>query len=306
MKISLFIPTYNALSNHNHDRFITTLDIIKQADLYRVLIIDSSSTDNTIGIVNSHGFECKVIPKKEFDHSGTRQLALTMLSDSDIIIYMSQDALIVDVESLNRLVEPFHANQFIAATYGRQLPHSNADIFARHLRGFNYGKKNYIRSYADRYVWGMRCVFNSDSFAAYNVDALQHIGGFPLRLIFGEDMYVSAKLLLANYKVAYVADAICYHSHNFCIRDEFKRSFDTGVFHRSENWILRDFGYPNKLGIKLVLSEWRTLLFSRPWLLPKSYIRICAKYFGYKLGYNYDKIGVRLCRKFSMNSSFWW
>jgi rhamnosyltransferase len=305
LKISLFIPTYNA-SRDNKNRFIATLDIIKQANLYRVLIIDSSSSDDTVDIVNSYGFESKIIPKEEFDHSGTRQLALTMLSDSDIIIYMTQDALIVDIDALNRLIEPFYANQFIAATYGRQLPHADADIFAKILRGFNYGSKNYIRSYADRYVWGMRCVFASDSFAAYSVDALQHVGGFPERLIFGEDTYIFAKLLRANYKVAYVADSVCYHSHNYCIRDEFTRSFDIGVFHRSENWILRDFGYPNKLGIKLVLSEWKTVIFFKPWLLPKSYIRICAKYLGYKLGYNYDKIGVRLSRKFSMNSSFWW
>ena len=305
MKISLFIPTYNATVN-NKDQFIATLDIIKQANLYRVLIIDSSSADNTVDIVNSYGFECEIIPKSEFDHSGTRQLALTMLSDSDIIIYMTQDALITDVNELNKLVEPFHANQFIAATYGRQLPHRDADIFARQLRSFNYGHKNYVRSYADRFVWGMRCVFASDSFAAYNVDALKHIGGFPERLIFGEDMYMFSKLLVANYKVAYVADAVCYHSHNYSIKNEFKRSFDIGVFHRAENWILRDFGYPNKLGIKSVLSEWKMLLFLRPWLLPLSYIRICTKYLGYKLGYNYDKIGVRLCRKLSMNSSFWW
>ena len=305
MKISLFIPTYNATLD-NKDQFIATLNIIKQANLYRVLVIDSSSIDNTIDIVDSYGFEHKIISQKEFDHSGTRQLALTILSDSDIIIYMTQDVLITDVNELNKLVEPFYANQFIAATYGRQLPHKNADIFARHLRYFNYGTKNYVRSYADRYVWGMRCVFASDSFAAYSVDSLQHIGGFPDRLIFGEDMYIFSKLLIANYKVVYVADAICYHSHNYKIISEFKRSFDTGVFHRSENWILRDFGYPNKQGIKFVLYEWKLLFFSRPWLLPKSFIRISTKYLGYKLGYNYDKIGVRLCRKFSMNSSFWW
>ena len=291
---------------HNEDRFVSTLRLIKQANLYRTLIIDSSSTDSTVDVVSSYDFECKIIPKSEFDHSGTRQLALTMLSDSDIIIYMTQDALITDVNAFSRLVEPFYANLSIAGTYGRQLPHFDADIFARNLRSFNYGNKNYIRSYADRYVWGMNCVFSSDSFAAYNVKALQHVGGFPARLIFAEDMYIFSKLLMADYKVAYVADAVCHHSHNYSVKDVFKRSFDTGVFHRTEDWICREFGYPNKLGIKLALYEWRKIFFTKPWLLPKSYLIFFSKFLGYKLGCNFDKLGVRLCRKFSMNSSFWW
>ncbi len=304
MKISLFIPTFNALSQCS-ETFRLTLETIARYGFYRVLIIDSFSNDGTIEIVSSFGFEYLVIAQEDFNHGGTRQLALHMLSDSDIVIYLTQDVFIYNPESFKKLTKVLIDNDGVGGVYGRQHPHSRADIFAKHLRRFNYGEKEYIASYSDRYVRGMRCVFSSDSFAAYNVHALNNIGGFPQHVILGEDMYLFAKFLQAGYKVAYAAQATCMHSHNYTVLEDFKRYFDIGVFHRSENWILRDFGTANKDGLKFIFSEWK-LLVLKPWWWPKCILKTSAKYFGYKLGCNYDHLGVRLCRKFSMNKSFWW
>lgn len=305
MKISLFIPTYNAISCCG-ESFKQNLDIIKNTKLYRVLIIDSSSMDNTVEVSKSYGFEVLIIPKNQFDHGGTRNLAAEMLADSDIIVYLTQDVLLDSSDSILKLVTPIITNSKIAVSYGRQRGHTNADIFAKHLRKFNYSRHSYIRSYDDRYVWGMRTVFSSDSFAAYNVNCLQEINGFPRHLILGEDVYVTAKLLKSGYKIAYVADAICYHSHNYSLKQEFQRYFDIGVFHRSESWIHVDFGTANKEGIKFVLSICNYVFLRKPWLLPQVFMKILAKYSGYKFGVNYDKIGVRMCRKLSMNEAFWW
>ena len=285
--------------------FIATLNTIKQADLYKVLIIDSSSTDNTVAVVKEYGFECKVIPQSEFNHGGTRQIAFEYLQDSDYIIYLTQDALVPDVKSLYKLVEPLIADPDIGGSYGRQIPHRDADIFAKHLRMFNYLRGSYVRGYNDRFVWGMDCVFSSDSYSAYSVAALKKVGGFPKNVIFGEDVYVFARLVQAGYNVAYVADVFCFHSHNYKVGNDFCRYFDIGVFHRSENWILRDFGQLNKRGIQYAISEWLYVLKSKPWLLPKSIFKSTAKFLGYKLGYNYNKLGVRLCRRLSMNPEFW-
>lgn len=305
MKISLFIPTYNAVTECS-DKFYRTLKIVEEANLAEVLVIDSSSTDDTVKLIKEEfNFKCHIIAKADFDHGGTRQLALEMLKDSDIVIYLTQDVLLASVDSLHNLVKVLMDNEKVAGCYGKQLPHDNADAFAQHLRRFNYGNTSYTRSYADRYVWGMRCIFSSDSFAAYKVKALDAIGGFPNHVIFGEDTYVFAKLLQNGYKVAYSAEAICYHSHNYSIKQEFQRYFDIGVFHRSENWIFQDFGTASKAGMKFILSELKFLT-RKPWLWPKSFFKLWVKYIGYKLGYNYDVIGVRLCRRFTMNESFWW
>jgi rhamnosyltransferase len=305
MLICLFIPTFNAATLSPHT-FTTTLQSIARADLHRVLIIDSSSTDNTVELVKQFGFECIVIPHHEFDHGGTRQQGLEILGDSDIIVYMTQDVLLDDPNSIINLAQVLIDNEKIAGVYGKQKPHDNADIFARHLRRYNYGDVSYVRKYNDRFIAGMRCVFSSDSFAAYKVQALKDVGGFPDHLIMGEDVYLFAKFLHKGYKVAYASDIICQHSHNYSIREVFQRYFDIGVFHQSELWILDEFGTANKDGIKFIFSELKYITIRRPWLLPLSIILILAKYFGYKLGRNYDEIGIRLCRKFSKNKTFWW
>lgn len=303
-KASLFIPTFNAI-NQCSDTFKRTLDAIAKFKFHQVLVIDSSSTDNTAEVVRSYGFECKIIPATEFDHGGTRQLAAHILRSSDIIVYLTQDVLILDVESFTCLVQVLIDNEKIAGVYGRQLPHRTADIFACNLRRFNYTPQSYIYSYSDRFVHGMRCVFASDSFAAYRVSALESTGGFPDHVILGEDVYVFARFLQAGFKVAYSAEAICYHSHNYTIAEEFRRYFDIGVFHRAESWLIGDFGTASKDGIKYIIAEWIRIAFY-PWVWPKAVLKTGAKYIGYKLGLNYDSFGVRLCRKFSMNKSFWW
>lgn len=305
MKISLFIPTYNA-ATYSPKTFVTTLENISLANLYRVLVIDSSSIDNTVNLVKNYGFECIVIPNNEFDHGGTRQKGLEILSDSDIIVYMTQDVLIVDPNSIINLAKVLIDNEKIAGVYARQLPHKNADIFAQHLRKYNYRDESYVRKYNDRFISGMRCIFSSDSFAAYKVSALKEVGGFPEHLIMGEDVYIFAKFLHNGYKVAYAADVMCKHSHNYSIKAVFQRYFDIGVFHKSESWILEEFGTVNKDGIKYLVSELKYIAIRRPWLLPVSILMTFTKYCGYKLGRNYDEIGVRLCRKFSKNKAFWW
>lgn len=285
--------------------FIATLDTIKQANLHKVLIIDSSSSDNTVDTIKQYGFETQVISQSEFDHGGTRQRAFEQLQDSDYIIYLTQDALVPNVDALYKLVEPLIENPNIAGSYGRQIPHADADVFAKHLRMFNYSRGSYVRGYNDRHTWGMDCVFSSDSYSAYSVAALKKIGGFPKHVIFGEDVYVFARLVKAGYKVAYVADVFCYHSHNYKVGNDFRRYFDIGVFHRSESWILREFGHVNQRGIKYAMSEWRYVIKNQPWLLPKSVFKTFAKFIGYKIGYNHNRIGDRLSRKLSMNTEFW-
>lgn len=307
MKIAVFIPTYNAIKNCKNI-FLNTLNILKVAKeqdlIHEVLIIDSSSQDTTVEIVNSFGFEVNIILNETFDHGGTRQLAFLKLKSNDIIIYLTQDVLLTNTESIAKLISPIIENDAIAATYGRQLPHKNASSFAKHLRSFNYSANSYIREYNDRFIWGMRCVFASDSFAAYKVSALDKSGGFPKHLIFGEDVYVFAKLLINGFKISYVSDAVCYHSHNYSFKDEFCRYFDIGVFHRSENWIILEFGSINKRGFKFFLSELYFLRY-HPLLLLQSFLRTCLKFIGYKLGYNFDILSIKLCKIFSMNKKFW-
>lgn len=75
-------------------------------------------------------------------------------------------------------------------------------------------------------------------------------------MIFGEDTIAAAMLLQGGKKIAYVSDAEAYHSHNYTVGQEFKRYFDIGVLHSTENWILQSLAVQkeresNILGMRL-------------------------------------------------------
>src|ERR1700690_933678 len=223
--VSVIIPTLNA------EKQIGGLlqGLKSQTVLCDVTVIDSSSEDDTIAIAGSLGARTMVTDKKEFDHGGTRTAA-GKSSKSDILIYMTQDALPVNNETIENLIKPFEDNA-VGAVYGRQLPNPDANPFAAHLRFFNYPDASYVRSLSDRTRYKIKTPFLSNSCAAYRRSALEETEWFRERLILGEDTYAGARLLLAGYKIAYTAEAMIYHSHNYTALEEFGRYFDIGVFH---------------------------------------------------------------------------
>lgn len=269
-----------------------------------ILFVDSSSTDDTLAQIKQHNFKYHVIPKAEFNHGTTRQLAVSLV-DADIYIFMTQDAVLVTGNSFENLLVAFHDPK-IGCAYGRQLPMQNANRLAQHVRLFNYPEISQVKSYADRERLGIKTCFCSDSFAAYRKEALLEVGGFPRNIIFGEDMYVAAKMLLKGWKVAYQADTTVYHSHNYTLGQEFKRYFDIGVFHTTNDWLIKAFGYPTNEGLKYVKSELLYCCKEKAYLSCfQSIITIFAKYFGYKFGKNYKLIPNFLRKKIGMHGGYW-
>ena len=131
-------------------------------------------------------------------------------------------------------------------------------------------------------------------------------GWFKEGTIFGEDMHLVARMLINGGKVAYVADAMVYHSHDYTIAQDFSRYFDTGVFHRRENWLLERFGKAEGEGKRYLKSELRYLLERRAYLkLPEFFIRNGMKFLGYKLGRNYQRLPLALAIFLSMHKSWW-
>ena len=57
---------------------------------------------------------------------------------------------------------------------------------------------------------------------------------------------------MAGWRTAYVAEAQVYHSHPFTVVQEFRRYFDTGVYHRQEMWLRESFGSPVGEGKRFV------------------------------------------------------
>jgi rhamnosyltransferase len=325
-RVSLIVPTYNAghawadfiLALHSQTLSLEDESGVKCTVSIDVTIIDSSSTDDTAVLSRAAGFEVLVIDKQSFDHGGTRQFAFEHIlkkSKLDLIdlayqwvVFMTQDAILSDPSSLAQLLSGFK-NEQVGACYGRQLPHPAASLLSAHARRFNYPEVSSLKSMADKETLGIKTAFCSNSFAAYRVDVLAQIGGFPKRVILGEDMWVAAKMLHEGYSVAYVSEACVYHSHNYTYLEDFRRYFDTGVFHAEESWILKTFGVPTGEGKRYVLSE-LGLLKNQPWmqrvqLLFEISIRTSLKLLGYHLGKQHAHIPMLLKRRMGLFKAYW-
>lgn len=298
---SIIIPTYNA------ERQIQTLceALRSQTVTSEIIVVDSSSDDRTVEIAESFGAKVLAVRTLDFDHGGTRTLA-GKAAKGDILIYMTQDALPYNRQSIENITRIFQEEHMIAAAFGRQLPYPEATAFGAHLRLFNYPETPYLRTLNDKGKYGIKTPFLSNSFAAYRRSSLDEIFWFKERLILGEDTYAGAKLLLAGYKIAYVPDAMVYHSHNYSVLQELRRYFDIGVFHKSEQWIIKEFGKAEGEGARYIRSAFAFLRKNRKYsLTPEFIVRIILKYIGYTLGQHYDTLPESIIRRLSSHNYFW-
>jgi rhamnosyltransferase len=275
-----------------------------QTTRFDVFIVDSGSVDGTRELAESRTDSVLVIPAGEFNHGDTRQMMVARNPNYDAYVFMTQDAYLDDARGIERLIAPFCDDQ-VGAVCGRQLPHLDATPLAEHARVFNYPTVSRVKSMADAPELGIKTPFISNSFSAYRREALIEAGGFPKHVVLSEDMYVAAKMLIDGWKVAYAGDAVCRHSHNYTLMEEFRRYFDQGVFHAREPWIRERFGGAGGEGLRYVKSELRFLGFSRLHLWPEALIRNALKLFAYKLGQKEKLLPIRLKRKLAMHKRDW-
>lgn len=301
MNIGLVIPTRNGGRIWHHCVDALSEQQIKDVS---VLVVDSSSSDDTVAKVEPIANKIIRIDAKTFNHGSTRNLAAKTLIDSDILMFLTQDAILDTPDALAQIIASF-ADPAVAAVCGRQLPHDDANPLATHARQFNYPLESCVKSAADIPRLGIKTAFMSNSFAAYRSNVFFELGGFPENTILAEDMYLAARMIKAGYKVAYCAEAAARHSHNYTPWEEFRRYFDTGVFHACEPWIRDQFGGAGGEGMRFIRSELAYLWKHAPLWIPRAILTSACKLLGYKLGQKYRYLPWAWRHKFSMYKAYW-
>ncbi len=192
-----------------------------------IFVVDSQSDDGTAQIA-AHLPRVRVleIAQRDFDHGGTRDWALRQ-SDGDFVIFMTQDALPTDRESVKHLLAPF-SDERVAAVGGRQVAWPSARADEKLVREHNYPAQNRTWSAKDIDSLGVRAFLISDVFAAYRKSAYLDIGGFDHPIMTNEDMLIAERLLHAGYFLAYSGEAAVYHSHDMTLSQQFHRNFIVG------------------------------------------------------------------------------
>lgn len=268
----------------------------------RVLVVNSSSRDGTVELARSLGAQTLVIPRDEFNHGLTRELARKHLA-TEIICMATPDAYPVDEQVLGRLIQPIQDRQ-ASVSYARQIPHPGAGFLECFLREFNYPPVGALRSLEDAADSNVGTFFCSDACAAYRNSALDEVGGFPA-VLSNEDQFAVARLLRAGHRVAYVAEAVVRHSHRANLWGDFRRSFDAGYARREQQKLLAAGRSDEGVGVRYFLALMRAMLRDAPYLMPLGFLHTLVRWLGYRAGAACLHGPERLKRRLSGQEYYW-
>ena len=222
--ISIVIPVKDA-----GDDLSRCLDgIARQAidEEVEVVVVDSGSKDGSPDVARRWGARVHAVGASEFDHGATRNLGAE-LAAGDVLVFTTQDAYAATPRWLAALVAPL-AEEQVAGSYGRQLPHNDAKPPERHFLEFLYGPRSRRQRADEASALSLETTLFSNVNSAIPRRVWERFR-FAEGLVMSEDQEWAARVLLAGYEIRYVAEAAVRHSHSYTLVSAFRRFFDSGA-----------------------------------------------------------------------------
>ncbi len=304
--MDVVIPTYRP--GKKFDRLLVMLDE-QTYPVNRILVINTEAKYwNKEWEKRYPKLSVRHIRREEFDHGAVRHMAAS-LSDADIFLCMTDDAVPCDDHLVEHLAEGFlrrgPKGEIPAMVYARQLPDADCGAVERYTRVFNYPGESRVKTKADIPSLGIKTYFASNVCCAYDRRIYDRLGGFIRHTIFNEDMIYAGGAIRQGYAVVYQAKARVIHSHHYRCMQQFRRNFDLAVSQADHPEVFR--GLPSEgEGIRLVRQTAVFLVKSgRPWLLPGLIVKSGFKYMGYLAGRHYRLLPKRVVLWCSMNRNYW-
>lgn len=222
------IPTYQP-----DERFIRLIDslLTQKQPVERIIIMNTEEAEwvaflDRTGFVAPECMEVHHVTRKEFNHATTRTSGIK-LSDSDYFLLMTQDAVPVDADFTSNLMQAVKQDN-VATAYARQIAYPGTSLPEQLNRKFNYPEDSVVKSERDLPVLGIKTYFCSNVSCLYNRAVWDKLGGFVDKADFNEDMLYAAKVIRNGYSIAYCAEALVYHSHDYTGREQFRRNIEIG------------------------------------------------------------------------------
>ena len=245
MSVDIICPLFNAekyLENLHHN--ILQQKNVNIKNIYYVL---TESQDNTEEILKKNKFNYKKISKTEFSHSLVRE-EMAFNSNADIVVFITQDIIPKNENWLYYLTKDI--SEEIVACYSKQISKTNG--IEKYTREKNYPNESFVVSKKDLEKLGLKTFFFSDASSAIKREIFLKLNGYDQKdLPISEDMYIAYKIIMNNFKIKYCSESIIIHSHNYKLKELYKRYKLTGRFFK-ENSYLDKYG-TNQSGASLAL-----------------------------------------------------
>ena len=244
------------------------------------------------------------VNKKDYDHGGTRNLAVNKYSDAAFFLCMTQDVIPADALLVEKLLRCFN-DEAVGAAYARQMAAENASFTERFLRLHNYPADSYQKTREDKERLGIKTYMISNACAMYRRSRYDELGGFVTDTIFNEDMIYGAALIEAGGTICYCAKARVYHTHNYGLTAQFKRSFDMAVSQRDYRSVFGQVS-SEKEGIRYVKEAVGYCLSQRRYGDLFMFLAdATARYGGFFLGKHYKCLPEKLVLGCTLQPAYW-
>jgi rhamnosyltransferase len=188
---------------------------------------DSSSSDGTLDVIREFNDPARIRTNDSRTYNpGTVLNDAVATVDADIVVFLNSDATPEHEDWLGELIAPL-AQPGVGACFGRQTARPDCRSLFR---------KDTERAFGDgRESAGWVHFFSMANSAARRQVLLQN--PFETRVQYSEDVEWSYRLRRQGLEIRYVPEAAATHSHNYSLKQSYKRQFGEG---KAEAWIFRD------------------------------------------------------------------
>jgi rhamnosyltransferase len=180
-----------------------------------LIVIDSGSSDGSIEIIKKSGRARLIqIPLGTYVpgvvlNQGARE------ASHDWIVYLNADATPIGRDWLINLLKPCVNNPKFGAAFSRQIPRPDCQAVFAHDYDRCFGPNRASKDW--EHFFSM-------------VSSVTHravLDKVPIRedLQYAEDDEWTRRLVQSGYDIPYAADSVVMHSHNYTVRQSYKRSF---------------------------------------------------------------------------------
>lgn len=302
MRASIVIPTLNAAA------FLPALvpALHSQQDVgeWELVVVDSASDDGTADLLAAEP-RARVVPiaREAFTHGYARNLGARE-ARGEAVVFLSQDARPQHDAWLRNLIAPFR-NPRIAAAFSRQIPYPEANPIEQTFIGYWFPPASRVTpgaaAGAPRPLRFLDVFFSNVSAAARRDVLLAH--PFQEDLIMSEDQQFARDVLQAGFDIAYQADSVVWHSHQYTLRQIFQRYFDsafslTHIFNHT-------VGESVQAGRSYLPYEFRTIVTRHPRWIPYYLLYFLTKGAGVFAGHAAPYLPRRVARACSLHKRYW-
>lgn len=199
---------------------------------FLVLAIDSGSSDGSLELLSQYPARVVEISPATFNHGDTRNLGAELAGpESDVIVYLSQDAEPRDAMWLANLVRPLREDAAIAGAFSRHIPRpTSSPATVRQLTTvWQSGSQSSLvkRMPEDPRVYErdkLHYVYFSNTSSAIRRAVWEAI---PFRRTsFAEDAQWADAVLRAGYALAFEPSSVVVHSHDYSAVEQSRQNVD--------------------------------------------------------------------------------